>query len=762
MDKQRLVIIGNGMTGVRIVENILRENPSFYDICIIGSEIHPGYSRLMLSSVLQEETAVDDIIIHSDSWYEENGVTLVTGEIVIKVDTNEKILTTDHNRKVVYDKLVFASGSTPAVLPIKGADKEGVMTFRTMDDCKKILKEAETCKKAVVIGGGLLGLEAARGLLNSGMKVDVVHISSKIMNRQLDDRASSLLQGELEKQGIRFLLNKSTEEFFGGRRVQGLRFKDGSSIEADLVIIAAGIKPRISLAQESGIKTNRGIIVNDFLEANCSGVYAAGECAEHRENVYGLVQPLYEQAEVLAKHLCGKETGGYKGSHLYTQLKISGVEVFSIGQIEPDGDTKSIEFFNEEDSVYKKIFFKGNKAAGAILIGASELSEAIKEAVIKQKVLSRKDKALLLESPDPKKSAAASYPMNKAICSCNQVSKADIVQAVQQEGSATLEDVKEKTKASSSCGGCKPLVTELLHYIKSEPQEALPNSSLCSCTSLTEDELVEQIQLQNLKTAEEVFQRLHWKQGGCSVCRLAVDYYLGMIYPSPKEFVEEKSVSTVVPQTYGGLVTAQELRRITRTAEQFPYLKVALSLDQRIQLIGAAENDLPKIKEVLNMPLKSLSGNQIDTIATSVGDEACTCEKFKSIKLAQSIERKTERLQVPYRLKAGISGCIHNRSYADRKDMGAIYTEGKWEIYIGGSSKKRGQLLCTTDNEDETETILTACLQYYRKSARYLERTWQWVERLGIIHIREAIFDEELRHVLLHTFEEDTEQILKK
>ncbi|WP_173917409.1 nitrite reductase large subunit NirB [Halobacillus sp. Marseille-Q1614] len=763
MNKQRLVVIGNGMAGVRVVENILRENPSAYEIIVIGSEPRPGYSRLMLSTVLQGGTSIDDITIHPSSWYRQSGVNLITGETVVKVDASQKAVLTDQHRKVHYDKLIFATGSSPFMLPLKGAKKKGVIAFRTIEDCESILTAAREYKKAVVIGGGLLGLEAARGLLNIGMEVDVVHISSHIMNRQLDEKASIMLQRQLEEQGMNFLLNKASEKILGRSRVEGVRFKDGSVAEADLVVMAVGIKPRISLAEAAGLETNHGIIVNDYLETSCRDIYAVGECAEHNGRVYGLVQPLYEQGEILAKHLCGIATDGYQGSLLYTQLKISGVEVFSIGQFEPnDDETKSIEYHNEEISVYKKVLFKGNKAVGAVLVGTTEPSQLIKEAVIKRKVLASKDKALLLENPDPKNSAAASYPMNQTICTCNQVSKGAIVEAMRQEGLSTVEDIKESTKASSSCGGCKSLVTDLLNYIRSEPSE-LENAmdlSLCSCTSLTEDELVEQIQIQNLRTAEAVYRQLYWKrEDGCSICRLAVDYYLEMIYPPYKGSMQaqEKKRNTVVPQIYGGMMTLEQLRKITKAAEKFPYLQVAVSRDQRIHLIGVKDHDFPALREELDMQLREYNGHQVAPITTAAGDYECDCEKSSSVKIAQVIEKETEGLQVPYRLKLGISACFHNRADAEAKDIGALYSGGKWEIYIGGSSMRRGQLLCVVQEEERVETIVLACLQYYRKSARYLEETSQWVERLGLIHIREALFDEELCHHLMETLEEDND-----
>ncbi|MCP3028337.1 nitrite reductase large subunit NirB [Halobacillus sp. A5] len=775
MKKQRLVVIGNGMAAIRFVRNLLKEDPDFYNVVMFGSEPHTSYSRIMLSSVLQGDTTVDDITIQPCSWYEENNIQLFTGETVLTIDKDDKKLVTDKSREVTFDKLVIATGSSPFILPIAGNDKEGVIAFRTIKDCERMMETAEKFSKAVVIGGGLLGLEAARGLVNLGMKTDVVHISKYIMERQLDKQASLMLQEQLEEQGMNFLLKKVTEEIIGEDRVKAVRFKDGTTIEADLVVMAAGVRPNIKLAEESGIQTGRGIIVNDHLQTSEQDIYAVGECVEHNGNVYGLVQPLYEQAEVLAKHLCRKSTGGYKGSLLYTQLKISGVHLFSAGEIQPGSETKAIHYYNEVDSIYKKIVFQGNKAVGTVMFGDTRAGPAVLDTIVKQKPLSSKDKSLLLESPDPQQSPAASYSLEKHICSCNSVSKGTIIQAVQQRGLTTVPQVRECTKAASSCGGCKPLVSDLLDYIKSDgfDEGVIDEPTLCSCTGLTEDELVEQIQIQNLSSAEEVMVRLGWLNlTGCSTCRLALDYYLGMIHPEystdRKEDVfindymnakaQQDGSYAVVPQLYGGEVTIEQLKNITQTAEKFNISNMAVASDQRIHLLGINKQDLRSVWNMLDMPLRAPYGNRVEPVKTNIGNHDCQCHKQSALNIARAIEKKTELLQTPYRLKIGISSCIHNGAGSTTKDIGAIKVDGSWEMYIGGSSgrnARKGQLLCIAEDDIQLERMILGCLQYYRKSARYLERTWQWMDRLSLIHIREALFNEELCEELIRTLSED-------
>ncbi len=327
--KEKLVLVGNGMAGIRSLENILKTDSERFDMTVFGTEPHPNYNRILLSKVLQGDTKVEDITLNDWNWYHEHDIQLFTNETIVKIDTENQTVTSDQGRTVHYDRLILATGSLPFILPIPGSDKKGVTAFRTLQDTEEMVNASTMYKKAAVIGGGLLGLEAARGLLNLGMEVNVIHLSSHLMERQLDPIAGQLLQKALEEQGMKFLLGKQTNEILGDTRVEGLSFSDGTTLETDLVVMAAGIKPSKMLAEISGLEVNRGIIVNDFMETSVPGIYAVGECVEHRGQTYGLVAPLYDQATVLAKHVCGLNPAPYEGSVLSTQLKVSGVDVFS-------------------------------------------------------------------------------------------------------------------------------------------------------------------------------------------------------------------------------------------------------------------------------------------------------------------------------------------------------------------------------------------------------------------------------------------------
>ncbi|WP_245712488.1 nitrite reductase large subunit NirB [Anaerobacillus alkalilacustris] len=772
--RKKLLVVGNGMAGVRSVEEIIKNNSDAFDITIFGKELHVNYNRILLSTVLQGDTTIEDIIINDQNWYEKNNIELFTNETVVKIDKEKKMIKTDQNREVGYDKLILATGSSPFMLPIPGAKKEGVIPFRTIEDCQKMIEYSKRYKKAVVIGGGLLGLEAARGLLNLGMTVHVVHLAPFLMERQLDETAAHLLQKELESQGMNFLLEKMTEEIIGDHHVQGLRFKDGTEIEAELVVMAVGVTPNIQLAKESGIETNRAIIVNDFLQTNIPDIYAVGECVEHRGMVYGLVKPLYEQGKVLAKSVCQNETEGYKGSVLSTQLKISGVDLFSVGQLNEDDTTKTIKVYDELEGIYKKIIFKGNKMIGAVMFGDTSDGSRILDMIIKQKDITDLENVQMFQPPNMTETQVEAMDSSNIICQCNSVSKGKIIEACQKNGITTIDEVKKCTKASGSCGSCKPLVQDLLNYIQSPDfDEVIEKIPFCGCTSLSEDEVVHQIQVQNLVSIEEVVKALDWKsESGCSTCRPALNYYLAMIYPTYVKkqdslFLNENMNATlqsdgtfsVIPQMYGGVTDAKELRKIADVVEKYNIPSVTLTSGQRISLNGVKKEYLRDIWSDLDMRLCSRNEHTVQPVRTCMGENVCKCDKEVAIDLAIRIERSMEFIQTPNRVNMSISGCIHNGAEATTKDVGVVRIDRGWEIYVGGNSGrnvKAGNLLCVTENEEEVIKLISAFIQYYRETANYLETTGEWLDRIGLIHVREVLFDEELCIVLLTRLEMET------
>ena len=758
MEKQTIVLIGNGMAGIRAVEEILKLAPNRFKITVFGSEPYPNYNRIQLSKVLQGDTEVADITLNTWEWYEENGILLYPGETVIEIDTDNQIVSTDKKRQVKYDKLIMATGSDPFMLPLLGLEKEGVTAFRNIKDCELMINASENYKKAVVIGGGLLGLEAARGLLNLGMQVDVVHLSDCLMERQLDKTAGKMLQKELENQGMNFLLEKQSAEIMGLDRVEGLRFTDGEEVKADLVVMAVGIKPNVTLANESGIPVNRGIIVNDYLETSVPNVFAVGECAEHRGMVYGLVAPLYQQGLEMAKRICVIDSEGYQGSVLSTHLKVSGVDVFSAGEINEDEDTKSVRVFDDWLGVYKKVLVKEGEITGAVLFGDTQDGTRLLSLINK--------KAAIEEYMDNARTEKTGFDLiasmldDEIICGCNGVTKFSIVEAINTQGLTRFEQVKGCTNASRSCGGCKSLVTDLLAYTVGEAFEQNPKESICGCTTLSKDEVIEEIKEKGLSHTREVMHVLGWKsEEGCSKCRPALNYYLGML--KPLEYKDEKEsryvnerlraniqkdgTYGVVPRMYGGVTNSTDLRKIADVADKYDVKLIKVTGGQRIDLLGVKKEDLPSIWAELDMPSGAAYSKGLRTVKTCVGADFCRFGTSDSIGLGTKMEKKFEGMNAPHKVKMSVSACPRNCAEGGIKDVGVIGLDGEYEIYVGGNAgthMRQADLLAKVKTEEEVIEMTAAFLQYYRETANYLDRTSVWVERLGIEHIQTYLSDD--------------------
>ncbi|MFJ9382178.1 nitrite reductase large subunit NirB [Peribacillus sp. NPDC101481] len=770
MAKQKLALIGNGMAGVRCIEEILKIQPERFEVTVFGSEPHPNYDRIQLSNVLQGATTIDDITINDWNWYKENNITLFSGETVTNIDTTKQIIYSDANREVAYDRLILATGSIPFILPINGADKKGVTAFRNIEDCKKMIEYSKNNKKAAVIGGGLLGLEAARGLLNLGMQVDVIHLSEYLMDRQLDPAAGKMLQRELESQGMNFYLGKQTQEVLGEIDVKGLRFSDGEEISADLVVMAVGIKPNVTMAQDCGIPVNRGIIVNDYMETRIPNIFAVGECAEHREMVYGLVAPLYEQGKVLAKRICGLEDKAYEGSVLSTKLKISGVDVFSAGEIFEDEQAKSIKEFNEWNGTYKKVMIRNGKISGAVLFGDTKESNNLLSMINKNAEVSE---YLNAGTSETSVSLVTAMSNEEIICGCNGVTKGDIMTAIESNGLTSIEEVKGCTSASRSCGGCKPLVGDILELtLGAEFSKSNQKESICTCTTLSRDEVVAEIREKNLTHTREVMNVLGWNTSdGCSKCKPALNYYLGMIHPVEYEdekesrYVNERlhaniqkdGTFSVVPRMYGGVTNPDQLRKIANVADKYNVKLLKVTGGQRIDLFGVEKEDLPKVWADLDMPSGYAYGKTLRTVKTCVGENFCRFGTQDSIGLGVALEKKFERVGTPHKVKMAVSACPRNCAESGIKDLGVVGVDGAWEIYIGGNGGthlRAAELLCKVKTSDEVIEITGAYIQHYRETANYLERTSVWVERVGFDTIKAIIGDKQKRMELNQRLDE--------
>ncbi|MCY7672767.1 nitrite reductase large subunit NirB [Bacillus altitudinis] len=774
--KEKLVLVGNGMAGIRTLENILKTDNERFDMTVFGTEPYPNYNRILLSKVLQGDTKTEDITLNDWNWYKEHHIQLFTNETIVKIDPDNQTVMSDQGRTVHYDRLILATGSLPFIPPIPGSDKKGVTAFRTLQDTEEMVKASMMYKKAAVIGGGLLGLEAARGLLNLGMEVIVIHLGSHLMDRQLDPVAGQLLQAALEKQGMSFLLGKQTNEILGDTRVEGLTFSDGSTLETDMVVMAAGIKPNHKLAETSGIEVNRGIIVNDFMETSVPRIYAVGECVEHRGQTYGLVAPLYDQANVLAKHVCDMAPTPYEGSVLSTQLKVSGVDVFSAGDFIENDEKQAIKIFDEQQGIYQKLVFQQNRLVGAVMFGETSDGPRLFSYIREGVDMSDMEKVSVLTSNElAQENTIEQMANDHIVCGCNGVSKGQIVAAIQKEGLTTIQEVKQCTSASRSCGGCQPVVEEILwHTLGDDANRTAQKETICAC----------EIKEKGLQHVKEVMSVLDWEtEEGCSKCRPALNYYLGMMYPldykdeKSSRFVNERmhaniqndGTYSVVPRMYGGVTNANDLRKIADVVDKYEIPLVKMTGGQRIDLLGVKKEDLPKVWADLDMPSGYAYGKSLRTVKTCVGEQFCRFGTQDSISLGIALEKKFEGLATPHKVKMAVSACPRNCAESGIKDLGIVGIDGGFELYAGGNGGthlRAGDLLMKVSTAEEVEQMAAAYLQYYRETANYLERTSAWVERLGLNHIQTVLLDDQRRAALiermdiaLSTYEEPWQEI---
>ncbi len=776
MPRRRLVLVGNGMAGVRCLEEILTHAPEAFDITVIGSEPHPNYNRILLSAVLAGDADLADIVLNDWDWYRRHHIQVYSGQTAVGLDPAHRVVTTNHGLQLAYDELIIATGSQPVMLPVPGIEKAGVVGFRDIQDCETMIAAAGQYRRAVVIGGGLLGLEAARGLLHLNMSVTVVHLFATLMERQLDATASAMLQAALEGQGMRFLLERATAELTGDERVTGVRFTDGAVEPADLVVVAAGIRPNLALARAGGLCTGRGILVDDHLQTSAPHVYAIGECAEHRGATYGLVAPLFEQAAVLARRLSGDDTAAYTGSAVHTKLKVSGVQVFSAGEWAEEPGTQAIRLHDELAGTYKKVLVRGGKLAGAVLFGDTGDSTRLLQMMREGTDVS--DRACLRflsggAEPAARETPVAALADGDTVCGCMGVTRGQIVRAIRENGLTSVAQVAACTGATRSCGGCKPVVAQLLaQELGGATGAAAGGEPICPCTPLSREQVVEAIRTQRLTHSLEVMAVLNWNTPeGCSRCRPALNYYLNMIWPQEhadepeSRLVNERLLAniqangtfSVVPRMYGGVTTPDQLRRIADVAEAYHVPMIKVTGGQRIDLLGVAKEDLPAVWADLGMPSGSAYGKAVRTVKTCVGKQFCRYGTQDSIALGIAMEKRFENLDTPAKIKMAVSACPRNCAETGIKDFGVIGVEGGWEIHLGGNGGihvRQTELLTRVGTAAEVLDICGAFLQYYREEARYGERTSVWIERVGLDSVRRVVLDPEHRAGLLGRMEQ--------
>lgn len=770
MKKSKLVLIGNGMAGVRTLEELLKIAPDLYDITVFGAEPHPNYNRILLSPVLAGEQTVDEIILNPIDWYAEHGITLHLGKTVTEIDRIKRVVRASDGTEAPYDRLLIATGSNPFILPVPGKELQGVISYRDIADTNAMIDAAAKYKHAVVIGGGLLGLEAANGLMLRGMQVTVVHIAPWLMERQLDETAGQLLQRSLEMRGLKFEIGAQTQALIGDKdgRVMAVQFKDGRELPADLVVMAAGIRPNTALAEKAGIHCNRGIVVSDTLQTVTDPrIYAMGECAAHRGIAYGLVAPLFEQAKVCATHLAQFGIGRYVGSQVSTKLKVTGIDLYSAGDFMGGEGCEEIVMSDPYAGVYKKLVVKDDKLVGACLYGdtvdGSWYFKLVREG---RKIHDIRDRLMFGESNlgdtgHEGQNRAVAMADTDEVCGCNGVTKGAICKAIKQQGLFTLDEVRKCTKASASCGSCTGLVEQLLMATAGGDYSAAPKTkAVCGCTDLGHQAVRDGIREQHLTSVDGVYKALSWRTpNGCASCRPAVNYYLLSTWPKEavddpqSRFINERSHAniqkdgtySVIPRMWGGETTAAELRRIADVADKYKVPTVKVTGGQRIDLLGVKKEDLPAVWKDLDMPSGHAYAKALRTVKTCVGSEWCRFGTQDSTQMGKDLERALWRMYAPHKVKLAVSGCPRNCAESGIKDVGVIGVDSGWELYVGGNGGIKtevAQFFCKVKTAEEVLEYSGAFLQLYREEGWYLERTVHYINRVGLDVVKKKVLDD--------------------
>ncbi len=766
---QKLVVIGNGMAGARTVEEILARNGDF-SVTMFGDEPYGNYNRIMLSNLLAGVETEEGIFLNDLAWYQENGITLNAGVKVERIDAGARTVYDSNGVATPYDKLIIATGSYSWTPPMKNVHNpkrgyhQGVFAFRTLDDTRGMIRYARDHERAVVIGGGLLGLEAARGLQNHVSHVTLLHAMGHLMERQLDEKAGQMLQASVEgKLGIEVITNAMTTEILGKDRVTGVKLADGRVIECDVVVIAAGIRPNTEMAANSGLPVERGIVVDDQMRVEGQrDIYSVGECAQHRGNLYGLVAPLWDQAKVLADHITGHTGVAYTGSKLSTKLKVAGIDVASMGLIAPEHDEDEVIVYNEpKKGVYKQLIIRNDVLVGATLVGDNSKAASLIQAFDRGATLPEERAELIFDIGGPAGEAAPADMADDAqVCNCNGVSKGAICGAV-SAGCKTVSGVMDKTRAGKGCGTCKPLVQRIVEWANGGAAEEDPAASwYVPGVPMPKPELMAAIREYELKSVSAVFDKLvpggrhdaKSKMGLASLLKMMwADQYVDerdarFINDRVHGNIQKDGTFSVVPQMKGGVTTPAELKRIAEVAEKYRVPMVKLTGGQRIDLLGIPKEQLPAIWADLDMPSGYAYAKSFRTVKTCVGSDFCRFGVGDSTALGIAIEERYQGLEGPGKMKLAVTGCPRNCAEAYVKDLGVVAIDGgRWEIYVGGAAGahiRKGDLLTTVGSAEEVIRLTGRFLQYYRENANWLERTYSFVPRIGIDRIREIVVDD--------------------
>jgi nitrite reductase (NADH) large subunit len=735
------------MAAQALIEEV-RKHDKDLPITLYGGESHLPYDRVRLTELVEKDAAVADLRLRPDEWYVDNNIETRVGRRVTGIDAYaRRIYVGDDERE--FDKICLATGSEALVLPIEGVDRDGVYLYRYPVDCEMIVENAEAGKRAAVIGGGLLGLEAAKALAALGCKVTVVHLMDRLMERQLDTEAAQLLLSAMKELDVDVMTERLTVEITGEEHVDGLRFSTDETLECDFVVMSVGITARTDLAREAGIKAERGIVVDDEMRTSEEGIYAVGECAQHNGIVYGIVAPIYEQCEVAARAILDQEGDLYAGSIPSAKLKVMGIDLVSVGDI---GSGETVTVSDPDGGVYRKLAVRDGKLTGAVLMGDTRGYELLLDAA--------KSGAEILDPIETLAAAseatAAELPDTAQVCNCNGVCKGDIVEAIRERGLTGTQEVVAVTRAGAGCGSCKPIVSELVQLETGGVDEP---AYLCPCRKLTGKDIAETIRECGAQSVSEVSDACGAGRE-CGSCKPGISYLVSEIndnrhreerharYINDRVHanIQKDGTFSVVPRIYGGVTSPDELRKIADVADKYNVPMVKITGGQRIDLLGVKKEELPAIWEDLGMPSGHAYAKAVRTVKTCVGENFCRFGLDDSIATGIELEHEWEGIYTPHKVKAAVTGCPRNCAEASTKDIGLIAVEGGWQVRIGGAAGatvREGDILATVENKAEAMRLSTTFLQHYRENAEYLERTYAYVERVGLDFIKDAVLDEE-------------------
>jgi len=766
MSKQKLVVIGAGMASGRVLEHLFEAQPDEWDVTLFNAEARGNYNRIMLSPVLSGEKSYAEIVTHDDDWYAAHDVACRFGESVVKIDRAAKQVI-GKNGAVAYDKLLIATGSAPFIIPVQGKDLPGVITYRDLDDTNAMIDACGKGGSAVVIGGGLLGLEAAAGLAMRGMQVTVLHLTGHLMDRQLDAAAGYLLRNDLEKRGITIKTKASTQAILGKDHVEAVLLEGGETLPADLVVMAVGIRPETRLANDAHLVVARGIEVSAQMQTSDPDIFAVGECVEFNEQLFGLVAPLYDQAKVVANSLLGQDDV-FVAKDTATKLKVTGCDLFSAGDFAEGPGREDIVFRDPSRGIYKRLVIEEDRLIGVVMYGDTADGNWF-FGLIKDGTDIDEMRETLIFGPafqggaasDPL-SAVAALPLDAEICGCNGVCKGTIVDAI-AAGATDLSAVRAKTKASGSCGTCTGLVEQVLQVTLGDAFQVSTAQPMCGCTDLTHEDVRRLIKSKALKSQAAVWQELGWNTpNGCPSCRPAINFYLIADWPTEYQddpqsrFVNERKHAniqkdgtfSVMPRMWGGITNPAELRALADAADKYKVPTVKVTGGQRIDLLGVKGEDLPAIWADLNA-VGLVSGHAyskgLRTVKTCVGTDHCRFGTQDSTGLGIKLEKVLWGSWTPHKVKLGVSGCPRNCAEATCKDIGIICVDSGYQISVGGAAGmdlKETEALAVAASEQEAIDLTIAFVQLYRENAKYLDRAYKWVAKVGLDWVKTQVVDD--------------------